>query len=59
MCHPFKPYDLEMKKDIDILEIPLIVTDTSLLKISIGGTWNIIRRLVEIIQENNRLIVIL
>ncbi|WFN35329.1 polysaccharide deacetylase family protein [Methanogenium sp. S4BF] len=31
MCHPFLPYNLESKKYVGIVEIPLIVMETSLL----------------------------
>lgn len=30
-CHPFKPFDIEQDKEIDILEIPLIVMDATLI----------------------------
>jgi hypothetical protein len=31
-CHPYKPFDLEQDRVLDILEIPLIVMDTTLIE---------------------------
>jgi len=31
-CHPYKPFDLEQDREIDLLEIPLIVMDTTLIE---------------------------
>ena len=59
MCHPFKPYDLCMKKEIDILEIPLIVMDSSLFKMPIGEAWMVIKGLIEITEKNKGIITIL
>lgn len=31
-CHPFRPFDLEQQRELDLLEIPLIVMDVTLQK---------------------------
>jgi peptidoglycan/xylan/chitin deacetylase (PgdA/CDA1 family) len=51
MCHPFKPYNLQNEKIIDILEIPLVIMDISLfehyMRLDMGGAWELTRRLID------------
>ncbi|MEM2614373.1 MAG: polysaccharide deacetylase family protein [Nitrososphaerota archaeon] len=58
MCHPFRPYDLEKEKYIDILEIPLTVMDTSLFKKGYEKSWILIKKLVENTEKNRGVITI-
>jgi peptidoglycan/xylan/chitin deacetylase (PgdA/CDA1 family) len=59
MCHPFKPYDLHMKEEVGILEIPLIIMDGCLLKMSIYDAWEIIKNLVDVTEKNRGVVTIL
>lgn len=59
MCHPFKPYDLEMEKEVNILEIPLIVMDVSLFEMRINEAWETIKGLIKVTERNMGVITIL
>jgi len=59
MSHPFKPYDLRVEEEIDILEIPLIVMDGSLFKMPVDEAWTVIKDLIEITEKNKGVITIL
>jgi peptidoglycan/xylan/chitin deacetylase (PgdA/CDA1 family) len=59
MCHPFKPYDLEEEKEVNILEIPLTIMDGSLFKMSFEEAWEKIKRLVDETEKNVGVITIL
>jgi len=59
MCHPFKPYDLEEEKEVNILEIPLTIMDGSLFKMSFEEAWEKIKRLVDETEKNAGVITIL
>jgi len=54
MCHPFKPYDLLEGREIDILEIPLIVMDCTLdqyMRLDMVEAWDIIRNLIDTVKR--------
>jgi peptidoglycan/xylan/chitin deacetylase (PgdA/CDA1 family) len=59
VCYPFNPYDLILNKELDILEIPLTIMDSSLFSIGYSKAWAIIEKLVENTEKNNGLITIL
>ena len=59
MAHPFRPYDIEMKKEIDILEIPLIIMDVSIFKMPIEEAWVVTKKLIETTEKNFGAITIL
>ncbi len=59
MCHPFKPYDLYAKKEVDIVEIPLTIMDGSLFGMPIDKAWAAIKGLIETTHKNNGVITIL
>ncbi|MGD0644430.1 MAG: polysaccharide deacetylase family protein [Candidatus Bathyarchaeia archaeon] len=46
MCHPFFPYDLRFGSEINIIEIPLIIMDTSLFRMPINEAWSSIKNLI-------------
>jgi hypothetical protein len=55
-CHPFRPFNLNSGKEIDILEIPLIVMDGALLlhfTKSLSKAWSIIKDLVNTVEKYN------
>ncbi|MCD6467512.1 MAG: polysaccharide deacetylase family protein [Methanomicrobia archaeon] len=62
MCHPFYPFNLTKKRRIDILEIPLIVSDIALrsfMKIEPYKSWKIIKYLIDIVEKNRGVLTIL
>lgn len=50
MCYPFKPFNLNTGKPIDIWEIPLAIMDGTLfeyMSLDAGGAWEIARQLID------------
>ncbi|RXE55545.1 hypothetical protein ABH15_10955 [Methanoculleus taiwanensis] len=50
MCHPFRPYDLTAGREIDIMEIPLTIMDTTLdryMRLDPGRAWEVTRCLID------------
>ncbi len=56
-CHPFRPYNLNTEKQIDILELPLIIMDRTLLKdymrLDFKKAWELIKRLIDRVEQCN------
>jgi peptidoglycan/xylan/chitin deacetylase (PgdA/CDA1 family) len=62
MCHPFKPFNLMTEKEIDILEIPLIIMDCTLFEymhLEMGEAWETIKLLIDTVEKYNGVITIL
>ena len=61
MCHPFKPFNLNGNKEIDILEIPLIIMDGALFGSvkSFEEAWVITRRLIDTVEKYKGVITLL
>lgn len=61
ICHPFRPYNLNESKEIDILEIPLIIMDGSLFEItsSLEEAWKHAKYLIDIVEKYSGVITIL
>jgi peptidoglycan/xylan/chitin deacetylase (PgdA/CDA1 family) len=61
MCHPFKPYNLNENREIDILEIPLVVMDATLFNVatSFEDAWGYTKKLVDIVEKYNGVITFL
>ena len=56
MCHPFRPFNLNKNKYIDIVEVPLIVMDSSLIKYmnaSFDNAFEIVKNLIDQIESCN------
>jgi len=54
MCHPFRPYDLMQQRFIDIIEIPLVIMDTTLfhyMNLNENECWQVIRMTIDIIEK--------
>jgi len=50
MCHPFQPFNLSTNKQIEIVEIPLCLSDLTLfsyMKKSTTESWKIIKKLID------------
>jgi peptidoglycan/xylan/chitin deacetylase (PgdA/CDA1 family) len=63
MCHPFSPYNLNTNKIIDIIEIPLIIHDTTLfdgyMRLDADTAWDLTKDLITITEKNNGVITFL
>lgn len=61
MCHPFKPFNLKESKEIEILEIPLIIMDGALFSLvdSLNEAWNYVKKLIDIVESNKGVITLL
>jgi peptidoglycan/xylan/chitin deacetylase (PgdA/CDA1 family) len=63
MCHPFRPFNLNTGKIIDIIEIPLVVMDNSLsfkyMRLDPDTSWEITRRLIDAVAECHGVITLL
>ena len=62
MCHPFKPFNLNTGKEIDILEIPLTIMDCTLfdyMRLDFGKAWDITKMLIDIVEKHKGIITIL
>jgi peptidoglycan/xylan/chitin deacetylase (PgdA/CDA1 family) len=63
MCHPFRPYNLNTGRSIDILEIPQIIMDDSLsdlyMRLDSDTAWDITRRLIDTVAGCHGVITLL
>ena len=63
MCHPFKPFNLNTGKEIDILEIPLTIMDGTLLRdymrLDFEKAWELTKQLIDTVEKYNGVITII
>jgi hypothetical protein len=61
MCHPFKPYNLTTRREIDILEIPLTIMDNTFDKMQLDTaiSWQMTKRLIDTVEQYHGVITIL
>ena len=62
MCHPFKPYNLEKDKLIDIWEIPLSIMDGTLnqyMKLDVDNSWKYCKEIIDKVKKLNGVITVL
>jgi len=62
MCYPFKPFNLNTNKEINILEIPLTIMDGTLfdyMKLDTEGAWEITKLLINTTEKYNGVLTIL
>jgi peptidoglycan/xylan/chitin deacetylase (PgdA/CDA1 family) len=63
MCHPFKPFNLNTITEIDILEIPLNIMDTTLydayMRLDSDSTWAFVKQLIDTTEKHNGVLTIL
>lgn len=62
MCHPFRPFNLNTGREIDIVEIPLTIMDTTLfdyMHLDMKYAWKITKLLIDRVEKNNGIISIL
>ena len=62
MCHPFKPFNLNENKEIDILEIPLVIMDNALfthMNLNFDESWQICKKLIDTVINVKGVITVL
>lgn len=62
MCHPFKPYNIDKKSEINIFEIPLVIMDVTLntyMHLDLVDRWRICKQLIDKTKESQGVITIL
>jgi hypothetical protein len=61
MCHPFRPYNLSTGKEVNILEIPLVVMDVALFagSKSLEEAWECTKNLIDTTASLNGVITLL
>jgi len=62
VCHPFKPFNLNKNKEIDILEIPLTIMDRTLfdyMKLDLKNAWSLTKMLIDTVERYSGVITIL
>uniref|UniRef100_A0A7C4YAH8 NodB homology domain-containing protein n=1 Tax=candidate division WOR-3 bacterium TaxID=2052148 RepID=A0A7C4YAH8_UNCW3 len=62
MCHPFKPFNLNTDKFIDIFEIPLNIMDETIftyMTFEPEDAWDILKTIIDKTEENNGVLTIL
>ena len=63
MCHPFKPFNLNTGKIIEIVEIPQVIMDSSFtddyMRLDSDGAWEVTRRLINTVAECHGVITVL
>jgi hypothetical protein len=62
MCHPFRPFNLNSNKEIDIIELPLCIIDLALfsfMKKNAMESWELIKRSIDTTQKLGGVLTIL
>jgi hypothetical protein len=63
MCHPYKPFNLNTGKIIEIIEIPQVIMDVSLfddyMRLDVEKAWAVTRQLINTVAECHGVITLL
>jgi hypothetical protein len=62
MCHPFRPYNLNTQREIDILEIPLTIMDCTLdqyMNLDTSKAWEITTQLIDTVEKYHGVLTLL
>lgn len=63
MCHPFRPYNLNTGKEIEILEIPLTIMDFTLgrryMNLDFKNAWELAKQLIDEVEKYRGVVTIL
>lgn len=62
MCHPYNPFNLNSNQFINILEIPLVIMDSTLfgyMALDYSNAWKITKRLIDEAKRYNGVITVL
>ncbi len=62
MCHPFKPFDLNLNRELDVWEIPLAIMDKTMfvhMSMDVTSAWEEARRLLDVTRSCQGVLTIL
>jgi hypothetical protein len=62
ICHPFRPFNLTSGNEVNLLEIPLTIMDTTLfgyMNLDLNASWEIVRQLIDTVEKYHGTISIL
>ncbi|WP_292365246.1 polysaccharide deacetylase family protein [Methanoculleus sp. UBA208] len=62
MCHPFRPFNLNTGREMEVLEIPLAVMDRTLLlhmRLNIEQAWDEMERVLNTVERHHGVITVL
>jgi peptidoglycan/xylan/chitin deacetylase (PgdA/CDA1 family) len=62
MCHPFNPFDLYENKEINIVEIPPVIMDLTLLrhmKLDLQRGWDLCKRIIDTVESLNGVVTVI
>lgn len=61
LCHPFKPFDARVGRTLDIVELPLVLADFTLLtgNLPAGRVWEIARTLIDRVERSHGVVTVL
>ncbi len=63
MCHPFRPYDVNKARQLDILEIPLHIMDRTLfeyyMRLDMQTSWKLILKIIDTVARYRGVVTIL
>lgn len=62
MCHPFRPFNRELGREIDLLEIPLVISDAvlfSYMRLDLDQAWTQIKALIDRVEEVQGVVTVL
>lgn len=61
LCRPFRPFNINTNKEIDILEIPLVVMDGALFSPlrSTYNAWEDVKKLIDAVEKYNGVLTLL
>ena len=55
MCHPFKPFSVQTGEEIDIIELPMVLADFTLLTANLPAKriWEIAKSMIDSVEKSN------
>ena len=62
MCHPFRPFNLDTNREINILELPLTIMDCTLfdyMRLDFDKVWDVTKMLIDSVEKHKGIITIL
>ena len=61
MCHPFKPFNLNICKEINIIELPLIIMDGALFNHTenLNEAWETTKKIIDTVEKYNGVLTVL
>lgn len=61
LCHPFKPFSEQSGKELDIIELPVVLADFTLLTAGLppARVWEITKTLIDRVEKNHGVVTVL